>query len=262
MSRDADGACPVHERNAARRHRAGDPQHRAFARWRLRQDLHRHHRRRQAQEAVAKIASHDALTGLGNRRLLKEQLEKRAAVRSSADAARDFEEQGFALLCLDLDLFKVVNDTLGHWIGDALLKAVADRLIATVRTGHVVVRLGGDEFAVLMPRAQSTEQPEALARRLLEVLSHPYDIHGQQLQVGASIGPRWRRTTAPPRRCSGRRYGTLRRQAAGRGTYRFFHKSMADRYAPSASSDDPRSLPTTTSSSCTISRCSTSPTRP
>jgi diguanylate cyclase (GGDEF)-like protein len=230
VSRDADGAYPVHERTrpdgTVLEIRSTALPDGGFVRTFT--DITR---RRQAQEAVAKIASHDALTGLGNRRLLKEQLEKRAAVRSSADASRDFEEQGFALLCLDLDLFKVVNDTLGHWIGDALLKAVADRLIATVRTGHVVVRLGGDEFAVLMPRAQSTEQPEALARRLLEVLSHPYDIHGQQLQVGASIGIALapHDGTDPDLLLKAGDMALYAAKAAGRGTYRFFHKSMADR---------------------------------
>jgi diguanylate cyclase (GGDEF)-like protein len=188
-------------------------------------------RRRQAQEAVAKIASQDTLTGLGNRRLLKEELESLAVQRPSLDAPRDVEDQGFALLCLDLDLFKVVNDTLGHWIGDALLKAVAERLIATVRAGHLVVRLGGDEFAILLPRAQSTEQPEALARRLLEVVGKPFEIHGQQVQIGASIGIALapHDGTEPDLLLKAADMALYAAKAAGRSTYRFFHKSMADR---------------------------------
>ncbi len=188
-------------------------------------------RRRQAQEAVAKLASQDTLTGLGNRRLLKDELDTHTASWAGTDGPEGADDEGFALLCLDLDLFKTVNDTLGHWIGDALLKAVAERLCTTVRAGHLVVRLGGDEFAVLLPRTQSTDQAESLARRLLEVLGKPYEIHGQEVRIGASIGIALapHDGTDADLLLKAADMALYAAKAAGRGTYRFFHKSMADR---------------------------------
>ena len=120
--------------------------------------------RRQAQEAAVRLASEDGLTGLVNRQQFKEELAKCALRQQPSQSGPEEEVGGFALLCLDLDGFKIVNETLGHWIGDALLQAAAERLKATVRPSHVVARLGGDDFAVLMPRTRSTISPKSLAK--------------------------------------------------------------------------------------------------
>ena len=96
--------------------------------------------------------------------------------------------QGMALLYLDLDRFKAVNDTLGHPAGDRLLCEVADRLRATVREADSITRLGGDEFAIAQTGADQPASAENLARRLIETLSRPYEIDGQIVVVGVSIG--------------------------------------------------------------------------
>lgn len=184
--------------------------------------------RRQAQEAVARLASEDALTGLGNRRLFREHLEKRSLQpRTGAPGA---DEHGFALLCLDLDWFKDVNDTLGHWIGDALLKSVAERLTSTLRGGNTVARLGGDEFAVLLPRTNSAQKTEVLAKRIIELLAQPYDIYDHRIQVGVSIGIALAPHDGndPDLLLKAADMALYAAKAAGRGTYKFFHKSMAE----------------------------------
>jgi diguanylate cyclase (GGDEF)-like protein len=184
--------------------------------------------RRQAQEAVARLASEDALTGLGNRRFFREHLEKRSQQPRTGTPHAD--EQGFALLCLDLDWFKDVNDTLGHWIGDALLKSVAERLTSMLRAGNTIARLGGDEFAVLLPRTNSAQKTEVLAKRIIELLAQPYDIYGHSIQVGVSIGIALAPHDGndPDLLLKAADMALYAAKAAGRGTYKFFHKSMAE----------------------------------
>jgi diguanylate cyclase (GGDEF)-like protein len=184
--------------------------------------------RREAQEAVARLASEDSLTGLANRRLFREQLEKRCERQHSGVSEAD--DRGFALLCLDLDWFKDVNDTLGHWIGDALLKAVADRLTATMRAGNIVARLGGDEFAILLPRTNSPEKTQALAKRIADLLSQPYEVYGHHIQMGASIGIALAPHDGndPELLLRAADMALYAAKAAGRGTFKFFHKSMAE----------------------------------
>jgi diguanylate cyclase (GGDEF)-like protein len=187
--------------------------------------------RRQAQEAAVRLASEDALTGLVNRQQFKEELAKCALRQQPSPSSFEQEEDGgFALLCLDLDWFKIVNETLGHWIGDGLLQAVAERLKTTVRANHVVARLGGDEFAVLLPRTRSTEQPETLAKRLAEALTAPYEVHGQHVRIGISIGIALAPHDGndPELLLKAGEMALYAAKAAGRGTYRFFHKSMAE----------------------------------
>ena len=185
--------------------------------------------RRQAQEAAVRLASEDALTGLANRQQFKDELAK-CALRQQPSQSGSEDDGGFALLCLDVDWFKIVNETLGHWIGDGLLQAVAERLKATVRAGHVVARLGGDEFAVLLPRTRSTEQPEALAKRLAEALTAPYEVHGQHIRIGISIGIALAPHDGndPELLLKAGEMALYAAKAAGRGTYRFFHKNMAE----------------------------------
>ena len=136
--------------------------------------------RRRAEARITYLAHHDALTGLANRITFKERLEVLAA-RSGPG------EPPFAVLCLDLDHFKTVNDTLGHPAGDRLLELVASRLTNCVRECDLVARLGGDEFAVLHT-IDGAMQVGDLATRIIDVLGQPYELHGQRAIISASIG--------------------------------------------------------------------------
>jgi diguanylate cyclase (GGDEF)-like protein/PAS domain S-box-containing protein len=136
--------------------------------------------RHEAEARVAYMAHHDALTGLLNRTVLRERL---------GDALRRSQcGEPCAVLHLDLDRFKEVNDTFGHPVGDELLRSVAKRLLSCVRDGDTVARLGGDEFVIL---CQGEEQPHAAARlaaRVIAELLRPHEIDGRLLSVGVSIG--------------------------------------------------------------------------
>jgi diguanylate cyclase (GGDEF)-like protein len=135
---------------------------------------------RALEEQLEFDATHDRLTGLGSRALLVEQLG--AALARTRRGGR-----GVALLFIDLDGFKRVNDMLGHSAGDELLVQVAERLRGAVRDGDTCVRLGGDEFVVCCDM-ESVAHSVLLAERLLATLSDPYDVHGHEVLVGASIG--------------------------------------------------------------------------
>ena len=132
-------------------------------------------------EAKAYEASHDALTGLGNRSLLQEQ----AGSTMAADAERGTRT---ALLIVDLDHFKEINDTLGHATGDLLLAQVGQRIAAAVPQAEAVCRLGGDEFAVLLGGVERAEDADALAAELLRVLAEPAVFDGLRLSVEGSVG--------------------------------------------------------------------------
>jgi len=135
------------------------------------------------------LASVDPLTGLANRKALITEVTAAAAAHAQRAVPGD-RERGFALLLLDLDRFKRVNDALGHEVGDRLLIAVGDRLEGTVRgrPGDVVARLGGDEFAIVAKRLDSSSQARALAKRIEEALIAPVVLDGLPLDVGGSIG--------------------------------------------------------------------------
>lgn len=126
-------------------------------------------------------AMHDPLTGLPNRLLLLDQFEK------AIDNARE-RNSTVALLLMDLDRFKEVNDTFGHQFGDALLKQIAARLQNQIRVNDTVARLGGDEFAIVVPAPQDSEYVANTARRIISSLESPFVVDGQVLEVGASIG--------------------------------------------------------------------------
>nr|WP_256367351.1 EAL domain-containing protein [Acidisphaera sp. S103] len=176
--------------------------------------------RRHAETALAFMARHDALTELPNRTLFQERL-----IEAIALARRGTH---CALLCLDLDRFKVINDTLGHPVGDSLLRAVADRLSAVVRNIDTVARLGGDEFAIIQADLGSPDHAAMLANRIILALREPYDIDGHRVVTGTSIG-----IAIAPR--DGTSSDTLLMnadialylaKAERRGTFRFFEPEM------------------------------------
>ncbi|MGH6830090.1 MAG: putative bifunctional diguanylate cyclase/phosphodiesterase, partial [Methylocella sp.] len=137
--------------------------------------------KRKAEARIAHMAHHDALTGLPNRVLFHERLDE-----TLLRVRRDRET--LAILYLDLDQFKYVNDGLGHPAGDKLLQAAAARLRACLRGSDTVARFGGDEFAVLQIGLAGPHEAGNLAERIVTLLSEPYDIDGQQVVIGASVG--------------------------------------------------------------------------
>ena len=134
-----------------------------------------------AQKRLEFEATHDALTGLPNRALFREIGERALAVASRT-------HDPLAILFLDLDGFKLVNDSFGHDVGDALLDIVAQRLREAVRAGDVLARLGGDEFVILCERPRTEHQMFDLAARIIETVSEPFPIGDQEARVGLSIG--------------------------------------------------------------------------
>ena len=137
--------------------------------------------RSKSEEQLQYLAAHDALTDVANRRAFA------AALKVQCDKlGRD--GRPFALLMIDLDRFKPINDTLGHPVGDIVLQKVARRLRHAVRSGDMVARIGGDEFAVMAYGLASEAEAEALAGRVVEILGRPFIIQGQVAEIGASVG--------------------------------------------------------------------------
>jgi diguanylate cyclase (GGDEF)-like protein len=173
-----------------------------------------------SEAQIVFLARHDALTGLPNRVVFQERL-----LHALAHAERS---AGFAVLYLDLDQFKIVNDTLGHPIGDELLCAVALRLRDSVRDGDIVARLGGDEFAIIQMSASLPGEATALARRLVRTLSAPYDLQGNHVVVGVSIGIALAPGDGihPAQLLKNADLALYRAKREGRGTWRFFEAAM------------------------------------
>ncbi|MEO1019611.1 MAG: EAL domain-containing protein, partial [Pseudomonadota bacterium] len=138
-------------------------------------------RLRVARNEIEHVAKHDALTGLPNRRLFHERL--RAGL-----AAAERNGAPLAVLLLDLDRFKMINDTLGHPAGDELLQGVASRLQGLRRSGDMVARLGGDEFALLIVGLRSAEESTKLAQRIVDALAEPFTLQGRTITSAASVG--------------------------------------------------------------------------
>ena len=138
--------------------------------------------RREADRHIRFLAHHDVLTGLSNRAFFAEKLEEAVArLKRHGDT--------FTVLMMDLDEFKNVNDTLGHPAGDQLLRETAQRLKSSLRVTDVLTRLGGDEFAIIQFGEENPRQGAAnLAARILKLVSEPYEIDGQMVYVGSSIG--------------------------------------------------------------------------
>ncbi|WP_152996948.1 diguanylate cyclase domain-containing protein, partial [Mammaliicoccus sciuri] len=137
--------------------------------------------RKRAEARLAFMAQHDSLTGLPNRNLLRQQMDEMLQhTRRSTDKV--------AVLMLGLDNFKAVNETLGHGIGDKLLRAVAKRLRSTLREEDALARLNSDEFTIVQGGVMRPEDAVLLARRILDAISEPYLLEGHSVVIGASIG--------------------------------------------------------------------------
>jgi len=176
--------------------------------------------RQRAEERIVHMARHDALTDLPNRLMLRERLDH--------ELKRVKRGECLAVLCLDLDHFKSVNDTLGHPIGDELLKIVAERLRRCTREPDTIARLGGDEFAIIMTGMENPTDAVALAKRIRESITKPYHIDGHQIvadiSIGISLAPM--DATEPDQLLKNADMALYGAKGDGRGTYRFFEPEM------------------------------------
>ena len=180
--------------------------------------------RKNAEDRLAYLAQFDSLTGLPNRHLFHDRL-----AQALAQARR--KETLMAVLFIDLDRFKLVNDTLGHAAGDALLKQAAARLQQCVRASDTVGRLGGDEFSAILPELAEPGDASVVAQKIIDVLAQPFSLDGHEIYVSASIG-----ITVYP--VDGEVAGTLimnadaamyRAKEQGRGNYQYFTREMNER---------------------------------
>ena len=177
--------------------------------------------RKQAQAMIQYQAFHDLLTGLPNRTLFNDRL-----LQSLVNARRS--QNILAVMFLDLDRFKTINDTLGHAVGDQLLQQVAQRVIARLREGDTFARWGGDEFTLLLPQISCSEQAAKIAQRILDTLQEPFNLECHELYITSSIGI----ALCP---CDGEDVQTLLRNAdaalyrakeQGRNNYQFYIPAM------------------------------------
>ncbi len=175
------------------------------------------------EEKITDMARSDALTALPNRRVFVDALEQ-----ALARARRG--KHGFAVLYLDLDHFKDINDTLGHPVGDLLLQAVAQRLRASVREIDTVARFGGDEFAIIEADIREPADAAVLADKLLKTVSEPFSIQGNEIRTGTSVGITIYGPEASNAETllSNADIALYRAKSEGRGTYRFFTDTMDD----------------------------------
>ncbi len=176
--------------------------------------------RARAEALVNHMAHHDALTMLPNRVRFRENLRQ--------ELLRVRPDQPIAVLCLDLDDFKAVNDTLGHPIGDALLKSVAQRLSACLHDSDTVARLGGDEFAIVQVAGAQPVAATVLAQQLIETMAEPFEIEGHSVVIGTSAGIALAPNDGsdPDELLKNADMALYRAKAEGRGTYRFFEARM------------------------------------
>jgi len=173
------------------------------------------------EERVHYLAQHDILSGALNRASFGEALE-RAVRRHGQDGG------AFAVLCIDLDRFKEVNDAFGHAAGDDVLRHVTQRLRGLVRHGDQIARLGGDEFAVLQDGVSGPADVARLAQRIVEVLAEPHDIHGRKLQCAASVGAAVYGTDAGtvPELLHKADLALYRAKSEGRGGFSFYDAAL------------------------------------
>jgi diguanylate cyclase (GGDEF)-like protein len=175
---------------------------------------------RRIEARAAHLARHDVLTDLPNRLLLRERLE------DAVSAGR--KDESVAVLCLDLDRFKEINDSLGHVAGDALLRIVSERLRGCIGERDTIARLGGDEFSIVQIADEQPIAATSLAASVLQTMGLPFELNGEQVMIGASIGI----AVAPSDGDSADELlknadlALHRAKAEGRGTYRFFEAGM------------------------------------
>ena len=181
--------------------------------------------RKRAEERIEALATRDPLTSLPNRRVLADRL-----THAMLSAERS-DEAFFALLFIDLDRFKTINDSLGHNVGDQLLKQVAERLACAMRKGDTLARLGGDEFALVLERLHKPEDAGPVARKMVDACAVQYSVDGHTLNISCSIGISVFPSDAGDA-------ATLLRNAdlamysakeRGRNTYRYFSQEMNER---------------------------------
>lgn len=177
-----------------------------------------------ARDQMAFAANHDALTGLYNRAFLNDYLE-------TALAAARRKEEMVAMVHLDLDHFKTINDTLGHGAGDAVLRETARRLQGTVRESDVCVRLGGDEFVIILNDVGNDSNAIEVVSRITERLKEPFSFRGTSLRPSASVGVAFfpDNTTSPRELIVNADLALYRAKAEGRGTYRLFATALRER---------------------------------
>jgi diguanylate cyclase (GGDEF)-like protein/PAS domain S-box-containing protein len=182
---------------------------------------------KKAEKQLLHNAFHDALTGLPNRALFMDRLENSLAEVKKGDG------YSFGVLFLDLDRFKVVNDSLGHQIGDQLLVATARRLESCLRPGDIVARLGGDEFAVILDRVKHVSDAIQAAERIRERLSSPFNLSGHEVFISASIGIALNQTASeePDEILRNADTAMYRAKDQGRGCFELFDKGMHVRNA-------------------------------
>jgi len=176
--------------------------------------------RREAEKQIAHMATHDVLTDLPNRMMLRERLSQ--ALAGLADGEQ------LAVLYVDLDHFKTVNDTLGHSVGDELLRAVAQRLRRCVEDTDLVAHVGGDEFAIIRPRLDRRADAAVLAKKICKTLKAPYNLSGHVAIVDASAGIALapNNGTEPNELLKSADLALYRAKAEGRGAFRFFKPDM------------------------------------
>lgn len=168
------------------------------------------------------LAFSDALTGLPNRARLGDLVTQQAAI---------WREHGrdFAVLLIDLDRFKFVNDTLGHSMGDALLRKVAERLQSIIGEQDIVARLGGDEFAVIQSSISEANAPQRLAQRIVEAISQPFLLNEQILNIGASVGVALPQSGSDPHEIlRNADLAMYQAKAEGKATFRMFKPALAE----------------------------------
>ena len=177
--------------------------------------------RKEAEEQILRLATTDALTGLANRTTFIERL-RQAFAQTKRGAP------GFAVLYLDLDRFKDINDTLGHLVGDRLLKVVADRLLVCTRETDLVARLGGDEFAILQEQLVDKSGAGTLAEKMRSAIAAPHVFDGHQVHVTASVGisPYAAETSCPEDMLSQADLALYRAKDEGRDQYRFHSNDL------------------------------------
>ncbi len=181
-------------------------------------------RAEESEERYRKLAEHDLLTGLANRALFSDRLREGLAQGQRS-------EKLTGLLLLDLDRFKSVNDTLGHPVGDALLKGVSERLTNTTRKTDTVARLGGDEFAIISTNLECSDDAATLASKIIASLAEPFDLDGNEVITGTSIGIAICEsgTTDVDELFRNADAALYRAKELGRGTYCYFDTKLNER---------------------------------